>query len=202
MGTTLTIKAVAGILSSIFVFLGLSSYIKDIVLKRIHPHILSWAGWGFVTGLGSIAMLSEGFTWGAVVVGANFVLCSTIAIFAISNGVGVWKVSPYDYSLFILGLIGLILWQTSGNPDLAIIFAILADFSFGAPTLIKICKHPQSENVLSWIMIVLAGLFGLIAVSYVSLTEIIYPVYLAMYDSSALTLILYKKKIFRKILKI
>jgi len=40
------IKIIFGIISSSFIFIGLIPYIRDIKLKKIQPHILSWAGWG------------------------------------------------------------------------------------------------------------------------------------------------------------
>lgn len=183
-----------GILSSVFVFGGLFPYFIGIRNKKIHPHILSWTGWGFVTGLGSVAMLSEGFTWGVVIIAANTIACFAIAIYAQIKKVGTWRVSLYDYGLFILGFIGLVLWQISNDPDLAIFFAIVADLSFGIPTLIKIYKNPYSETIFPWVMTVLAGFSGLLAVSYISFTEIAYPVYLAIYDFSALFLILFIRK--------
>jgi len=147
-------------------------------------------------------MISEGFTGGAMLVGANFFACFGIAIYAKIKGVGVWNTSKYDYTFFTLGLIGVILWQVFNSPDIAIVFAILADFFFGIPTIIKIYKYPKSETALPWIMTSIAGLTGLIAISYISFTEIAYPVYLAIYDTSALMLILYGGKKSGKIKKI
>ena len=185
-----------GILSAVFVFFGFVPYVLDIKNKKVRPHILSWVGWGFVTGLGAWAMLSEGFTWGFAIVAANSIDCFAIAIYSNFKKVGVWKSSGYDYWLFILGSIGLILWQISSNPDLAIVFVILADLSFGIPTLIKVYKKPYSETIFPWTMAVLAGLSSLIAISYISFTEVAYPVYLAGYDFIVLFLILYVRKIF------
>ncbi|MDH4330405.1 MAG: hypothetical protein OEV93_02540 [Candidatus Moranbacteria bacterium] len=188
-------SAIFGIASSIFVFVGFFPYIRDIKNKKIRPHILSWTGWGFVTGLGAVAMLSEMFTWGVAIVVANTVACFLIAIYAKIKKVGVLESSAYDFSLFALGIIGLILWQVTDNPDLAVIFAILADFSFGLPMLIKIHKDPCSESVFPWTMAMFAAVTGLFAVAYVSFTEIAYPTYLAAYDSTVLFLILYVRKI-------
>jgi hypothetical protein len=195
-------KIVFGVISSVFIFVGLIPYIRDIKLKKVQPHILSWAGWGGITGVGFVAMLSEGFTGGAILVGANFFACFGIAIYAKIKGVGVWNTSKYDYAFFMLGLVGVVLWQVFNSPDIAIGFAILADFCFGIPTIIKIYKHPKSETVLPWLMTSIAGLAGLVAISYVSFTEIAYPVYLAIYDTSALGLILYGSSKIRKIEKV
>jgi len=190
------INVIFGILSAIFVFVGLIPYLRDIKNEKAHPHILSWTGWGFITGLGAWAMLSEGFTWGVLLVGANTVSCFIVAIYSNIKRVGVWQASIYDYSLFVLGCIGLILWQISSNPDLALVFVIIADLSFGIPTLIKIYKRPYSETIFPWTMAAASGFSGLLAVSYISFTEVAYPVYLAGYDFAVLFLIIFVRREF------
>ncbi len=189
-------KIVFGILSSLFVFVGMIPYIRGIQKKKIQPHILSWLGWGFLATLGATAMLSNIFNWGAVFIATNAASCFVIVVYSLVKKVGVWKVSGYDYGLFISGLIGLILWQISSNPDLAIFFTLLADLFFGIPTLIKIYKRSYSETIFPWVVASLAGFCGLLAVSYLSFTEIAYPVYLAIFDFSVLALLLFSRRKF------
>ena len=186
----ISIKAFFGVLSSVAVLLGYVPYLKDISRGKVHPHILSWTGWGFTTAIAAVAMISVGFTWGVAIVAANSVLCFTVAIYSILKKTGVWQTTIYDYMFFALGVVGIILWQTFNNPDLAISFSIFADLSFGIPTLIKICKNPKSETVLPWVFFAISGIASLFAVSYISYTEVAYPIYMAIYDSSALLLLI------------
>jgi NAD(P)-dependent dehydrogenase (short-subunit alcohol dehydrogenase family) len=144
------------------------------------------------------AMYTEGFTYGFVIVAANSLLCFFVAAFSIIRKVGVWKTSIFDYWFFIAGIIGIILWQVFNNPDLAITFAVIADLSFGIPTIIKIYKDPESETLFPWSMAALSGLTGLFAISYISYTEIVYPVYLSIYDTVAFASIIYVQKIAKK----
>lgn len=184
------VKAVFGVTSSLAVLVGFIPYLRDIHRNRVKPHILSWTGWGFTTAIATVAMLSAGFTWGVPIVAANSVLCFAIAIYSKIKKVGVWKTSNYDYMFFVLGFVGIVLWQIFNNPDIAISFAIFADLSFGIPTLIKIYKDPKSETIFPWIFFSISGITSLVAVSYISYTEVAYPVYLAVYDLSALLLLL------------
>ena len=177
-------KAVFGIVSSIAVIVGFVPYFIEIKRNKTQPHMLSWTGWGFVTALAATAMILDGFTWGALIVAANSVQCFAVAIYSLIKRSGVWSTGWHDYLFFILGITGLVLWQIFNNPDIAIGFAIAADLSFGLPTLIKIYKYPKSETAFSWSIFALAGVTGLVAVSYISFTEIAYPAYLALYDSS------------------
>lgn len=192
------LQIIFGILSSAFILVGFLPYLRDINQRKARPHILSWTGWGFVTGLGAVAMFTDTFNLGAIVVAANSVLCFSIAAYSWVKKIGVWKASFLDYWFFIAGIIGLILWQVFDNPDLAITFAVIADLSFGLPTLIKIYKDPSSETVFPWSMAALSGVTSLLAVSYLSYTEVAYPVYLTIYDLCAFGLIVYGQRLLRR----
>lgn len=59
-----------------------------------------------------------------------------------------WKSEARDYYLMAAAIIGIILWAITGNPNLALLFSLLADMLAGIPTLIKSYRLPHSE---SWI---------------------------------------------------
>lgn len=184
-------KATFGILSSLAILIGGLPYLNDIRLKRIKPHVLSWLGWGFITAIGAFAMLAEGSTWAVALVFANTVMCTLIALAAIITRTGVWSTGIQDFVFFGVGLLGIILWQTLDLPILALICAILADLSFGVPTIIKTFRDPSTETPFAWVMSVVGEIFGLLALSNLSFHEVAYPIYLFIYDSSVV-LIIYK----------
>lgn len=193
----MNIQFIFTIAASVTFIIGIVPYINDIHHKRVQPHILSWIGWTFVTTLGFFAMLSDVFNWGAFVVLANAISCVIVVIYSLLKKTAVFKTSHYDIIFFLLGITGLILWQIFDNPDLAIIFAIFADMTFGIPTIIKTYKKPDSETIFPWSMATLSGLFALLAISYISFTEVAYPIYLLVFDSVLLIVIingLQKKK--------
>lgn len=184
------IKAIFGILSSIFVLLGAIPYLRDIHKNKAHPHILSWIGWGFITALGAFAMLIEGSQWTVAILFANTLACFIIATYSIIKKNGVWSTSVYDFIFFGLGLIGLILWQTLDLPILALIFAITADFLFGLPTIIKTFKNPKSETFFAWLFSVFSGIFSLFTINNLTFSDAAYPIYLFLFDLLILLLIL------------
>ena len=194
------LKATFGILASIFVLIGGIPYLSDIKNKKVKPHVLSWLGWAFITTLGALAMLAGGSVWAVAILFANAALCLTIALFSIIKRAGVWSTGIQDYIFFGIGIIGLILWQVLDMPILALICAIIADFSFGIPTIIKTFKDPSTETPFVWIMATLSGLFSLFALQNFSFSESAYPIYLFMFDS--IVLILTLKIITKQIKKI
>lgn len=189
------IKEIFGLLSAIVLLIGGLPYLRDIWLKKIHPHILSWLGWSFITALGGSAMLAEGSRWVVALLFANTLLCFIIAGTAILKKVGVWRASVYDGLFFALGVAGLVLWQISDMPVIALIFAIVADFSFGVPTIIKTYKHPETETYFAWAASSTSGFLSLFAVERLNFVELAYPLYLFIFDILVLLLVL---KIIRK----
>lgn len=190
------IKALFGTLSSLFIIIGALPYLYDIYQKKVHPHILSWTGWGFLTGLGAAAMLAEGSQWAVAILLANTLACFLIAIYSVIQKVGTWESSRYDLTFFGLGVVGLVLWQILNLPILALICAILADFCFGVPTLIKSWKDPSTETPFVWTMATLSGLLSLFALRNFSFMESAYPVYLFTFDLLVLLIVL---KVIKKI---
>ena len=47
-------------------------------------------------------------------------------------------------------IVGLILWAITDEPNLAILFSLLADLLAGLPTVIKSYRHPRSESWLAY----------------------------------------------------
>lgn len=179
-----------GVVSSLFILVGAIPYIKDIFKKQVHPHVLSWLGWGLITGLGAAAMYADGSTWMAVIVFANTIACLSIAFFAAVRKVGVWETSGFDWFFFFMGLLGVVLWQTLDMPILALICAMVADFAFGIPTIIKTYLNPETETLFVWVAATLSGFFSLFAIQTIAFHEIAYPVYLLFFDSTVLLLVL------------
>ena len=184
-----------GTLSALAILIGAGPYLKDIYLRKVQPHVLSWLGWAFITGLGASAMYAEGSTWLALIVAANTVTCLSIALFSIARKVGVFQTSKWDWIFFGLGIFGLVLWLTLDMPILALICAIFADFCFGVPTVIKTYKKPSSETPFAWIMATTSGFLSLFAIQMFTFTEVAYPLYLFLFDSLVLLLVL---KVIRK----
>ncbi len=183
-------KAFFGILSSVFVLMGGIPYIKDIHKGKAHPHVLSWLGWTFITILGASAMFVEGSRWVVAILVANALNSLIIAGYSVVKKVGVWSTGVYDYIFFGLGLLGLILWRVLNLPIIALACSILADLFFGLPTIVKTYKNPLSETPFVWITASISGLFSLFAIQVFAFHEVAYPLYLFIYDSVVLLLVL------------
>ncbi len=188
------IKAIFGILSAVFTLIGAILYLKSIQKKEINPHLLSWLGWSFITLIGAFAMLSSGSTWSTIFIFSNSLSCISVAIYSIYKKVGVWSTTIYDYVFFGFGILGIVLWQILDYPLIAIILSVIADLFFAIPTVIKVYKNPKSENARSWIPYFIAGICGLISLSFFSLSEVLYPAYIFILNTCVLLIILFLGK--------
>ncbi|HPT08544.1 MAG TPA: hypothetical protein PLE28_02520 [bacterium] len=184
------IKAIFGILSSVALIIGGVPYLLDVYYKRVNPHILSWIGWSFITALGGSAMLASGSHWVVSLLFANTILCFLIAVYSIIKRVGVWSSSVYDFLFFGLGVFGLILWQILDAPIIALVLSIIADLSFGLPTIIKTYKNPESETYFPWLASTTSGLLSFFAIEHLNFSEVAYPVYLFIFDTIVLFMVL------------
>lgn len=194
------LKAIFGILSAFFTFAGLVPYFLEIRKKEIYPHNLSWLGWAFITLVGGIAMLADGWSWSIVIIFTNTLSCILIVLYSLYKKVGIWSTTKYDYVFFGLGILGIILWQTFSLPIIAIACAVLADLFFGIPTLIKAYKNPKTELPIAWLSCSVAGLLSLFAVQGFAVSEFMYPLYLFIYDTVLFLIIVIHRN--RKIVSI
>lgn len=76
-------KALFGILSAIFTFVGLVPYFINIHKREIYPHNLSWIGWSLITFIGAVAMLVDGGQWSVVILFANSLSCIFVVLYSV-----------------------------------------------------------------------------------------------------------------------
>ena len=70
----------------------------------------------------------EGMSWTSFVAGFTPLLIVAASFF---NKKAYWKSEPRDYYLMAAAIIGIILWAITDNPNLALLFSLLADHAGG-----------------------------------------------------------------------
>jgi hypothetical protein len=123
-------------------------YLYETIVGKAQPNRITWLLWGIfpmVIFMAQRAQGVEGLSWTSFVAGFTPLLIVAASFF---NRKAYWKSEPRDYYLMAAAIVGIILWAITDNPNLALLFALLADMLAAVPTLIKSYRHPQSE---SWI---------------------------------------------------
>ena len=123
-------------------------YLFETVVGKTQPNRITWLLWGIFPMVIFVAQRAqgvEGLSWASFVAGFTPLL---IVAASFVNERAYWKSEPRDYYLMAAAILGIVLWAVTDNPNLALLFSLLADILASIPTLIKSYRHPRSE---SWI---------------------------------------------------
>jgi len=123
-------------------------YLYDTVIGKAQPNRVTWFLWGLFPMIIFVAQRAqgvEGLSWASFAAGFMPFL---ILLASFLNEKAYWKTEPKDYALMAAAVFAFVLWALTDNPNLAILFALVADFLAGLPTLLKAYRFPQTE---SWI---------------------------------------------------
>lgn len=136
-----------------FVFLGFVigfagglSYLIGVIKGKVKPNRVSWFLWALAPMIAFVAQIKQGVGLESILtfsVGFNPLL---IFLASFINKKSVWKLTKFDFVCGTLSLLGIFLWLVSKNPNLAILFALLADGLAALPTVVKSWKEPETEN--------------------------------------------------------
>jgi hypothetical protein len=147
------------IVGAIIGSLGGFYYLYETIVGKAQPNRITWLLWGIFPMVIFVAQRAqgvEGLSWISFVAGFTPLLIVAASFF---NKNAYWKSEPRDYFLMVAAIVGMILWAITDDPNLAILFSLVADMLAAVPTLIKSYRHPQSE---SWIAYAISTLgFGI-----------------------------------------
>lgn len=165
------------IIGPLIAAVGFIPYLIATARGTVRPRIASWATWSLVTGVATIAALSEGAYTSAFLTGVSTLIELLILCIALRKG-------DRDYGWLdgacqILAVFGVIAWLTTDDALWAIIFTMSADFFGVIPTLYHSWHDPHKE---AWQPFVTSG-FGsslsLASVTQVGFVTAGFPAYLA-----------------------
>jgi hypothetical protein len=132
------------------------------------------------------SLWADGST-GAVWLAGVFAFRNTfLLLMSLKYGMGgVATVDKYSLVIAITGLIG---WQLSGDPLIALLFAILADFVGFVPALIKTYKEPDTEGPWFYYLETTAVLLNIVVIGAWSI-DLLFPVHILLTNIFMLGLI-------------
>lgn len=126
--------------------IGTGMYIHGIIKGTVKPNKMTWFLLGLAPMLSFAAQLYEGVgiqSLHSFSAGFGPLVIVFISLFYKK---AYWKLVRFDYLMGSISVIGLILWLITGQGILAIIFAIIADFTALIPMVVKLYKHPETER--------------------------------------------------------
>lgn len=188
----LSTSALFGISSATINVIAFIPYITSILKRKTKPERSSWWIWTVLMAVALFAQVSAGATW-SVLFTAVFVIGNLIvAILSVAYGYG--RFTNKNTVSIILTIIALVLWYYTNNPLIALVITIVVDFLAYWLTIIKSWKAPYSENIVSWILMTIAAILGVLTVGFSNITLVLFPLYVAVVSSAGVVILFKRRK--------
>jgi hypothetical protein len=171
--------------------IGFVPYLRDILRHKTKPERAMWWIYVVLYGVLFVAQMDAGAGWLLWVTSVYMLSSVAIAILSVWYGYG----SFHKRDTISLGIAaaGLLLWQLSDRPLIAILLVILVDFAGFWLTLVKTWYAPRTETLVSWQLACVTAVLSIFSVGTWTLEVLIFPVYTALVTALLVWLIMYRR---------
>ena len=160
-------------------------YVWAIISGSADPSPISWGIWASVDTLALLAMRKKQAPIGQIsgaVIGA-----SIVTILALIYGTP--TMGSIEWVSVIGAVVGIVLWQVSGNATLAIISSQIATFIGAFPTFAHGYNNPAKEDPVAWTIWLVSCVCALLAVRKWNLEEALQPLNFTAIEAIMVTLV-------------
>lgn len=178
------------LLGSLVNVAGSAVYIVHTLRGRNKPNRMTFLMWSIVPVIGVAASLVQGVTWAVVPIAVAGLMPFTILVASFVNPNAYWKLGRFDYACGIISVLALVLWWLTDEPNLALLFAIIADGVAGYPTVIKAWRHSETESWQGYAAAALSGSTAFIVAETWNFAALAFPAYLIVINIILVTGIL------------
>jgi hypothetical protein len=167
-------------------------YIKDTFKGKTKPNTASWSTWTLINGITIFAALNAGGATNTVILGITYFL-ATLSILLISLFKGTRKYTLFDGVCQILAIIGVIIWQISGNPNTALLFVIISGEVAAVPTFRHAYNDPNEETLSSFVIASLVAIVFVVLAPTISFASLAVPIDLVI-GNGIIAMIIYLRR--------
>ena len=176
------------LLSSVVALISPVIYITAILKGQARPHRTTRVILLLTAVLSTAALLAQHDRVAIWLAGIATIQSVVILGLSLKYGMGGW--SPTDIWCLLVALAGIVVWQTTQNPILALYASIAADFIGVIPTIIKTFHWPKTEIVTFYFLDTIAATLSLLAIRTWSIPSMSYPLYILLVNLGMVLLIL------------
>ena len=169
-------------------------YVRSMFKGSARPNRISWLMWSIAPFIATAAAISNGVGWAALPVFMSGLSPFLIFTASFVSKKAHWTLAPFDYVCGVLSGLALVLWYVTGDPNVAIAFAIASDGLASIPTLTKAWKHPETEVAWPFMVGVFNASTSFLASAMWAFSEYAFPAYLIVINI-LLFFSVYKKKL-------
>lgn len=177
-----------GEFSLVLSVLGVIPYLYGIIRGKVRPQRMSWFIWTVILALGLWSYVASGGEDSA------WLIVGDLAVTAVVFGFSLWRGSGggsrLDLVCLGIAIVGITVWQMTGESIIGVSGAMLADAVAMMPTLTKALREPMSESASTFAFSASASVCGILAVGSWNLPVLSYPAYLFIANfTTALTIL-------------
>ena len=181
-------------LAFLFSLAAYAPYAWEVFKNRAHPTLSSWISWLAMNVVILAGMLAQGtIAWQMVayILGISLIIVMSL-----------WKKIPLGWKrldTFCVVSVGIaiVLWISTENPNTAIVISVAADCVGTVPMLVNIWHKPEREPYLPWILTIIGGGFGVLAIQKMSIADALTPI--VFFALQALIVLFLTRKFFRTV---
>ncbi len=179
-------------ISTILVLISPAVYIHSIFRGKTRPHRTTRFVLLLITAISAWSLFgSNGAAfWLAL---ASAVQAAVVFLVSLKRGMGGW--AKLDISCLSIALLGIAVWQTTGEPMVGLYASILADFVGYVPAFVKTYRMPHTEDWRFFSIDTVAAVLSLAATTQLSAFALGYPVYIFLANFGMVALILGRKRV-------
>jgi hypothetical protein len=162
-------------------------YIVATARRAIRPNALAWSGWALLDAIVFAAQIVSEPSWSAVLPGAGAVGCLAIALVTIGVG-GIRATSRTEVVCAAFGVLAIVGWQVTRDPQIALGLAITAFLILSGPMLVKTTRDPSSEPTALFVVFMLVSALSIVSASRLDFLSLGWPVSYLLFQTTIATI--------------
>lgn len=174
------------------------AYLRATLSGRAQPNPVSWLLWGIVPLIAFAAELVAGVGIVAIVTLALGVSPLMVFAAAIYKNHRSFQLTGFNLLCAIVAVVGIIIWITTQQPELAIAAMIVADFFSSLPTVKKAWQKPKTEFPPTYLLSATSMLITLLTISSWSFAASAFPIYVLILNTTIFAIASRPKKCRRR----
>lgn len=167
--------------------------LRDVYKGKMKPSLLSWLGWALLMGTSLVSQIA-GAGWQWSLIGLLFSTMGCFAIFFLSLLMNNYQIRRSDWMFLSMGLLCLVIYLVSKDPWITTVFAILADFVAGLPTIQSGYARPETQKTAAWYFGFFSWSISLLLCFGHEILYALFPVYLFLYNGTMVYLTMIRNK--------
>jgi hypothetical protein len=157
---------------------GGTQYAWGVLRGKARPNPITWFLWGLTPLISFFASLQYGLQPQSFVLLALAATPLGVSVLALITGNAREHFTKFSLLCGLCALAGIVLWQVTAIPEVAIVFSIVADIFATLPTLQKAYHRPDSEYAWPYFMSMVSMIITLLTISNWRFAVYAFPLYM------------------------